>query len=105
MHPPPCPPRIDALDPRVLLSLTLAATLPAIDGGTLTPLKKDDSGGDEGNGKKAKKTQAPEITGLLGGASLAGGSASVDFGRVTVGAAAPVRTFTIRNDGRGPLTL
>src|SRR5689334_1567685 len=66
MRRPPCPPIIDALDPRVLLSLTLAAAVPAIDGGTITPLKKDDSGGDEGGGKKAKKSKPPEITVLLG---------------------------------------
>ena len=71
----------------------------AIDGGTVTPLKKDDSGGDEGAGKKGKKSRPPEVTVLLGGTSLADGSASVGFGRVTVGDAAPVRTFTIRNDG------
>lgn len=105
MHRPPCPPIVEALDAYVLLSLTLTAALPAIDGGTLTPLKKDDEGGDEGNGKKAKKSKPPEITVLLGGTNLADGSASVDFGRVTVGDAAPVRTFTIRNDGNGPLTL
>jgi Ca2+-binding RTX toxin-like protein len=65
-----------------------------------TPAKKDDGGG-EGNGGdgRKKKVKTPEVTVLLNGASLADGSASVDFGRVTSGGAAALRTFVIRNDG------
>ncbi len=55
--------------------------------------------------KKHKSKGAPEITVLLNGVSLVDGSASVDFGTVTVGTTGPTRTLVIRNDGKGPLSV
>jgi Ca2+-binding RTX toxin-like protein len=100
---------VDPLESRVLLSLTPAVTVDlSIDTSVISPAKKSDDQGDSGNSgkKKGKKNKgAPEVTVLLNRTSLADNSASVDFGRITVGDAAPVRTFTIRNDGRGPLSI
>jgi Ca2+-binding RTX toxin-like protein len=106
MRRPPDPPIVDLLESRIVLSVTVTASLlPVIDvADILAPAKKEDQG-DKGEAKKAKKSKPPEIAVFVGGTSLADGSASVDFGRVTVGDSAPVRTFTIRNDGRGPLTI
>lgn len=49
-------------------------------------------------------TASPEITVLLDGTTLSSGQ-PIDFGTATVGAAAPERTVTLRNDGSGVLSL
>src|SRR6266850_977151 len=48
---------------------------------------------------------APEITVLRSGTVINDGQDSVGFGSVLLGAVAPERTFVVRNDGTGTLTL
>src|SRR5258706_3384258 len=104
MHQLTAPPAIDALERRLLLSsitIPIGADLPAQTG--VVALKKD-GGGDKGKGHgKAKKS--PEITVLFNNGSLTNGDGTVDFGQVTVGDAAPTRTFVIRNEGKGSLAI
>jgi hypothetical protein len=47
----------------------------------------------------------PEITILLGGHSLNTGAGTIKFGKATLNASAPTKTFTVRNDGQGTLSL
>jgi Ca2+-binding RTX toxin-like protein len=101
---------VDPLESRVLLSVVpVSSIVLSLDAPVVTPAKKSDDQGENGDGSSGKKPKkrkgTPEITVLLNRASLADNSASVDFGRITVGDAAPVRTFTIRNDGTGPLSI
>ena len=98
---------VDALEPRVLLSVTVAPLLvTTADSGGIEVLKKSSDGGDEGaKGKPKKAKKSPEIVVLLSGRSLVNAQATVDFGRVTVGDAGPLRTFQIHNDGRGTLSI
>ncbi|HSI33898.1 MAG TPA: choice-of-anchor D domain-containing protein, partial [Tepidisphaeraceae bacterium] len=49
--------------------------------------------------------QLPEVTVLVGGSPITDGAGSFNFGSVIQGAAGPTRTFTVRNDGTGTLTL
>ncbi|MDB5323016.1 MAG: choice-of-anchor domain, partial [Phycisphaerales bacterium] len=50
--------------------------------------------------------QIPDISVKLGGADIADNTtAAVDFGSVNQNAAGPTRTFTVFNDGTGPLTI
>jgi Ca2+-binding RTX toxin-like protein len=96
---------VDALEPRVLMSLVpfVGPVVSADD--SAVALKKDKEDNGEGKKKGKKNRGTPEIAVLLGGASLADGAAGVDLGRATAGGSAPVRTFTTRNDGTGPLSI
>jgi len=96
-------PVVDALEDRLLFSQVVSPliTTTVSTDGVVAPLKKD--GGGPSKHGKAKK--APELTVLLGGTSLTSGQGVVDFGRATVGETAPVRTFVIRNDGKGSLSI
>src|SRR4051812_44700493 len=106
-------PVVEGLESRLFLSTapgTLSAPTPDLH--AIIPLKKEGSGGkeeedkkDEKEAKGNKKNRAPEITVLLNGVSLADNTASIDFGRVTAGDAGPTRTFAIRNDGKGALSI
>src|SRR6478735_45778 len=102
-------PSIDALEPRLCLSVTVAPLLVSTAGtdGGIVVLKKDGDGGDESakpKGKAKKHKKSPEIMVLLNGTSLVNAQATVNFGRVTVGDAGPLRTFLIHNDGKGQLS-
>src|SRR2546423_1352736 len=106
MHQLSAPPAIDALERRLLLSsitLAIGADLPAQTG--VVAMKKDggDDGGDNKGKGHGKAKKSPEITVLFNDDSLTNGGAAVDFGQVTLGDAAPTRTFVIRNEGKGSL--
>src|SRR5689334_21174281 len=97
-------PTVDALEQRVLLSVTVATLLvTTADSGGIVALKKSADQGDEGNKKHKKAKKSPEIMVLQNGVSLVNAQATVDFGGATVGDAGPVRTFVIHNDGKGQL--
>jgi Ca2+-binding RTX toxin-like protein len=99
-------PTVDALEPRVLLSVTVAPLLvTTADSGGIVALKKSADQGDEGNKKHKKAKKSPEIMVLQNGVSLVNAQATVDFGGATVGDAGTVRTFQIHNDGKGQLSI
>ncbi|MDB5322156.1 MAG: Ca2+-binding protein toxin-related [Phycisphaerales bacterium] len=100
-------PTVDALEPRLLLSQTVSPLLLTMSADSvIVAAKKSKDEGEKSKGKghvKAKKS--PEIMVLLNNSSIANGVATVDFGTVTVGNGAPVRTFQIHNDGKGSLAI
>jgi hypothetical protein len=94
---------IDVLEDRLLLSqvaLPLNVSLLTLD--VAVPMKKKS---DDGPSKHGHKSKGSELTVLLGGTSLTSGQGTVDFGQATAGESAPLRTFVIRDDGKGPLSV
>jgi Ca2+-binding RTX toxin-like protein len=97
-------PAMNALEARVLLSLVVSAPVTAttiLDGAVV--LKKQGKAG--GSKHKPKAGKGSELTVLIGGTSLTSGQGTVNFGQATVGETAPVRTFVIRNEGKGSLAV
>src|SRR2546430_1609889 len=82
---------VDALEPRLLLSQTaspLLLTTTSADGVIVAAKKSGEGSVSKGKGH-GKSKKSPEIMVLVNGSSIANGVASVDFGTVTVGDAAP----------------
>ncbi len=63
-------------------------------------------GGTVNNPPPPPAPKYPEVTVLLGATAVVdNATAAIGFGSVTKGAAAPTKTFTVRNDGQANLTL
>src|SRR5258706_13656169 len=104
-------PAVDALESRLLLSQTVSPLLVTTSADSVIVVAKKDGSGSAGEGGKSKgkghgkSKKSPEIIVWLNNSSIANDVATVDFGTVAVGDAAPVRTFQIHNDGKGSLTI